>query len=135
MSINTLKDYFFWFAQPQTVLNNYDWLFAYIFAALILLGIILWLAKKLFVRHIVIQKLLQKFVNVGIWMGLVGLIWLGFRYESVPIFAKRIFAGSILLVALVWIGFVKWYFFRHFFKEKKEYDYDQVKNKYMPKTR
>lgn len=127
-----MTEYFFWFAQPSTVLNNYDKVFGYIFAALTLLGIIVWLVNKYMVRHAIVKKLLDRYSSAVFWTGLVGLIWFGFRYEAVPILSKRIVAGSIMIFGLIWLGFIKSYFVFKFFKEKREYDYNQVKSKYIP---
>lgn len=126
-----LTDYYFWFAQPSSLLNAYDWIAGYIFAGLLVLGILVWLVNKFFVNHPIFKKLLDKYSSAVFWIGLVGLIWFGFRYETVPIFSKRVFAGSIIAIGLVWLSFVKWYLVSRFSKEKKEYDYTMVKNKYI----
>jgi hypothetical protein len=127
-----MTEYFFWFAQPSSVLNTYDWVFGYIFAGLTALGIIVWLANKFLARHPVIKKLMGRYATAVFWIGLVGLLWFGLRYEAVPIFSKRVFAGGIMAIGLIWLGFVKWYFVSKFFREKREHDYNQVKSRYMP---
>lgn len=127
-----LTEYFFWFAQPSTVLNNYDWVFGYIFAGLTALGIIVWLINKFGVRHQITKKLLDRYATAVFWIGLVGLLWFGFRYEAVPIFSKRIFAGIVMALGIIWLGFVKYYMVFRFLKEKREYDYNQLKSKYIP---
>lgn len=129
-----LTDYYFWFSQPSTILNNYDWVAGYIFAGLVALSLIVWVVRKFFVEHQIVKKLLVKYDTALFWIGLIGLLWFGFRYQAIPIFSKRIFAGSIMLFGLVWLGYVKWYFIRRFFKEKTEFDYNQVKGRYMPQT-
>jgi hypothetical protein len=127
-----LTEYFFWFAQPSSALNVYDRVLGYFFAGLVILGIVVWLVKKFAVRHPVVKNLLDRYVSAVIWIGIFGLIWFGFRYEAVPIFSKRMFAGLVILIGLVWLGFIKWYFVSKFFKDKREYDYGQVRNKYIP---
>lgn len=131
MLINMLKDYYFWFAQPSTLLNNYDWGVGYFFAAILALGIIVWVIAKFFISHPVTEKLLRRYSNALIWFGVVGLLWFGFRYQAAPIFSKRIFAGIIILGGIIWLGFIKYYFVAKFFKEKKEFDYNVVKNRYI----
>ena len=126
-----LTDYYFWFAQPSTVLTDYDWYGGYFFGGLVALSILVWLANKLFVRHEVTKKLLSRYANAIFWFGILGAIWFAFRYQSIPIFSKRIVAGGVILIGIVWLGFITWYFIRKFFKEKREYDYNQVKNKYI----
>ncbi|HYC79457.1 MAG TPA: hypothetical protein VEC17_00330 [Candidatus Binatia bacterium] len=126
-----LNDYFFWFAQPASTLNNYDLAAGYIFAGLVVLSIIGWLVNKFVVKHPITKKLINKWATALFWIGLIGLIWFGFRYQAIPIFSKRIWAGGIIVLGLVWLGFVKWYFVKHYFQEKRDYDYNAVKTKYM----
>jgi hypothetical protein len=130
-----LKDYYFWFAQPSSFLNNYDWMAGYIFAALLALTVIFWLVNKFAVKNPVWKKYIGKLTTAIFWTGLVGMIWFGFRYEAVPLFSKRIIAGVILGLGIIWIGAVKWKFFRNFFREKREYEFNAVKTKYMPKSK
>jgi hypothetical protein len=127
-----LTDKYFWLAQPSSILNNYDWITGYVFAGLVALGLITWLVRKFFTSHPVGKKLLNKWANAFFWTGIIGVIWFGFRFEAVPIFSKRIWAAGVILLGLIWVGFVLWYFFRRFFAEKREYDYNTVKNKYIP---
>jgi hypothetical protein len=130
-----LTEYFFWFAQPSIALGNYDWFAGYFFAALVALSIIVWLVKKFVAKHELVKKLLSRYGNALFWFGLVGLIWFGFRYEAVPVLSKRAFAGGIIVLGLIWLGWVKYYFVFKFFKEKQEYDYGVVKSKYLPGKR
>lgn len=129
--MSMLTDYNFWFAQPSSLLNKYDWALGYMFGGMVALSIILWLVKKFFVTHPVVQHLIQRTVNSLFWMGLIGAVWFGFRYQIIPILSKRVVAGGIILIWLIWVGFIKYYFWFRFFKDKQEYDYTQVKNKYI----
>jgi cellulose synthase/poly-beta-1,6-N-acetylglucosamine synthase-like glycosyltransferase len=126
-----LTDYFFWFAQPATQLNNYDWAAAYIFAGLLVLSILGGLVNKFFIKHPIVKKLVSKWTAALLWTGIIGLIWFGFRFQAIPIFSKRFWAGAIMVMGLVWLGFVKWYLVKHFFGEKRDYDYNAVKSKYI----
>lgn len=133
--MNIFKDYYFWFSQPSSFLNTPDWVAGYIFAGLIVLSVIFWLLNKFVVRHIVLKKYWSRITNAMFWTGLIGMLWFGFRYESVPVFSKRIIGGFILLVGIIWMGWIKYKFIRNFWSEKKQYEYDMVKSKYMPKAR
>lgn len=126
-----LNDYFFWFAQPSSILNNYDIAAGWIFAGLIGLGIVGWMAKKFAVKHDVTRKLFSRWITAMVWTGIIGIIWFGFRYESVPIFSKRIWAGGILAFGLIWLGWVLWYLAFRYPAEKKDHDYNSVKSKYI----
>jgi hypothetical protein len=126
-----LTDYYFWFAQPSTILNSYDKVVGYVFAGLVVLAVLIWIFRRLLIKHPVVKKLINREANAIFWTGLLGVIWFGFRYEAVPIFSKRLWAGLIIIMGLIWLGFIKWYWLKRFKREKQEYDYNQVKNKYI----
>ncbi len=127
-------DRFFWLAQPTTMLHVYDKWAIYLFAFLFIVGMVLAGAVR-FIRHPVIKKLVRKLVTKDLTLGGVGLIWAGMRYENTPIFAKRFWAGLILLILIVWLLYIFRYLLFAFQREKSEYDEFQVKNKYMPRKK
>lgn len=129
------NDYYFWFSQPSTILNSFDLVLGYVFAGLVVLSVIAWLLKKFYFSHPVVRKLVGRFGNAMLWTGLIGLVWFGFRYEAVPIFSRRMWAALIVLSGVIWIGFIKWYMFSKFRKEKQDFDYASVKSKYIPGKR
>ncbi|MBI2355900.1 MAG: hypothetical protein HYV13_01675 [Candidatus Doudnabacteria bacterium] len=124
-------DYFFWFSQPSSILGTLDLVFGYFFAALFAVGILLLPAKRL-VRHEVVRVLVRKFMVKDLVIGLTGLIWFGMRYENIPIFARRFWAGFLVLILAVWVIWILKYLAFDFFKAKKEFDQLQLKSKYMP---
>lgn len=128
------KEKLFWFSQPSAVLNNYDSYFMWLFVALTVVGILMKVGAA-FSKHPVTRKLIQKFANAGLWMGIIGLFWYGFRYESTPIFAYRFWAGVIVLISLIWLVFVLKYLFTKFALEKRDYDKAQLNSRYIPGTK
>ncbi|HEV8601236.1 MAG TPA: hypothetical protein VGQ87_01405 [Patescibacteria group bacterium] len=129
-----LKDYYFWFSQPSSILNNYDQLFGYIFLGLAVLGLALW-GLAWVVKHPTVKTLLNRLAAWTFSTGISGLVWFAFRYENTPIFGKRFWAGLAFLVGIIWLGFILKYFFFRYFKDKKEYDDFQLKSKYMPSAK
>jgi hypothetical protein len=127
-------DKLFWFNQPGLLLNNYDHYFFWLFAGSTVLGVILKLLSR-FTRHPVWSRLWDKFGGVGLSMGISGLIWFGIRYENVPIFADRYWAGLVVLILLIWLVFVFKYMITRFRTEKIEYDRQQVNSRYIPGAR
>lgn len=127
-------DYFFWFAQPSTVLAQFDIIIGYFFAILFALGIVLFVAKR-FVKHKVYAKLIGKLVAKDLWVGSSGLIWFVMRYESIPIFAKRFWAAALIVILALWLLWILKYFVFSFWNEKKEFDQNLLKSKYLPKGR
>ena len=124
-------DYYFWFLQPSSFLDNFDKVIAVVFAALLAIGIILKLVSIMFKNPIVV-KLLNRFYKLTFWTGLFGLIWFGFRYENTPIFAKRFWAAAIVILGMVWLGWVVKYLAFNFFAEKKEFESESLKRRYIP---
>ncbi len=127
-----LKDKFFWFAQPSSILNDYDWGAGYIFAGLIGLFILFWVVNKFAIKNPVLKKHVSRLGTAMLWVGILGGIWFGFRYEAVPLLSRRVVAGAIMLLGIIWFGILKWKFWTSFFKEKKEFEFEQVKNRYIP---
>jgi flagellar biogenesis protein FliO len=126
-----LMDYDFWFIQPSSTLNNYDQATGILFAALFVVGIVLWIVKR-FVKHEIAKKLIGKLVLKDTIIGSSGLVWYGFRYENIPIFARRMWAGLTIIILIVWVIWLLKYVFFKFLREKREFDELQVRSKYLP---
>jgi cell division protein FtsW (lipid II flippase) len=126
------KDKLFWFSQPALALNNYDKYFLWMFAGLVVLGVILKLLAKLLTRHPVGRKLWNKFGNASASMGLIGLLWFGIRYENTPIFSARYWAAVVILILLVWVFFIIKFLFTKYGDERNSYDRMQLNSKYIP---
>lgn len=131
---NTLTDYFFWFAQPSTILDQADKYFLFFFIGLLGLGVVLGLVTR-FAKNSVNKALFRRFFHLAVWTAIGGLVWFGIRYENTPIFARRYWAGITLLVGVVWLLFILKYLVFNFRHQKTEYDKEQIKKKYLPKTR
>jgi len=125
---------FFWFTQPSSFLNQIDKNFGYFFLGLLLVGIIIrifvWLSKNQLNR-----RLLLKFWHLLLTIGILGLLWFGFRYENTPILSIRAWMGSILIIGLIWLVFVLKFLAFDYRKLKSEYEREVLKNKYVPKSR
>lgn len=124
-------DYYFWFSQPPTILTKFDLFVGYLFLALFVVGMVLLLAKR-FINHRTYAKLVRKFMFMDLTVGSLGLIWFAMRYESIPIFAKRFWTGGLLAILAVWILWILKYLFLNFFREKQEFEQEQLKSKYLP---
>ena len=129
--MNIFQDYFFWFAQPSTVLSGFDLAVGYTSAGLVVASVVLWAVNR-FLNHTILKRLISKFSRFGFGAGSIGLVWFALRYENTPIFAKRFWLFLMALVALIWLGFILNYLLRRFGPEKSEYDRYQVNSKYMP---
>jgi hypothetical protein len=131
---NRFTDYYFWFAQPTTILEQADKLLFYVFAGMLVLAIILLIGKKIS-KNPINKNLLNKLWNLTISTSITGLFWFWVRYENTQIFGRRYWAGLTLVVALIWLGFILKYLVFSFRTQKIEYDKEMVKSKYLPKAR
>lgn len=128
---NQLKDYYFWFVQPPTILTQADKYFGYLFLAGLILAIGLWAWSK-FIKHSVNKKLIKKFSSPILNLGISGLVWFGLRFENTPLFGQRYWAGLVMIVSLVWLGFVLKFLVFNYRTEKVEFEKESIKNKYIP---
>ena len=131
---NRIFDYYFWFSQPSTILTNADNYLGYIFAALFILAIV-FRATVAFAKNPITQTLFRKFWNLALFTSLSGLVWLAVRYENTPIFGQRYWAGITLVIGIIWLFFILKYLIIEYRVQKKEYDREIIKNKYIPKSR
>lgn len=127
-----LFEFYFWSTQPATALGKYDLFFGYLFAGLLVLAVLCSLGGR-FLRHPMVRKLSAKFENLAWTISIFGLVWFGFRYESTPVLARRLWAGLITVAAIVWLLFILKYLIFDFWREKSRYEREQIKNKYLPR--
>ncbi len=125
-------DYYFWFSQPLPDFVSGDKLLMLKFAGAAAAGAILLLLNRFVIKDVVIRKLLKRFANLGLTIGLSGLAWVGLRFENTPIFSRRYFAGAILLIGLVWLVFILKYWIFNFRPDRAEAKRQELKNKYLP---
>lgn len=65
-------------------------------------------------------------------MGLLVLIWSGFRYENIPWLSTHIVILVLFLIWLIWIIFIVKYALSEYPKQKKIWQEEKVKRKYLP---
>ena len=130
--MHQLLSYYFWSTQPALDLNKYDLFLGYLFAGLLALAILLWISQR-FLRHPMVRKAFAKFQNLALTISFFGLVWFGFRYESTPVMARRLWAGLIVLAGIIWLLFILKYLAFDFWREKNQYEREQIKNKYLPR--
>jgi len=132
--IPKLLTYDYWFKLPPIFFTVGDKILFWGFVVLFALGIVLWILAK-YQEHKVNLKLVRKLNSFSFWIGFSGLVWALLRYENTPVFALRMWAGIVLVCGIIWFLFILKYLLMNYFKEKKEYDYLQIKNKYIPGNR
>jgi hypothetical protein len=124
----------FWFTFPSFSLIAADRVLMWIFAALLAIGVIAPVVN-LWNKDLLWKNVIKRFRNLGLTIGLLGLFWFALRYENTPLFALRYWAGLILAIGVVWLGFIVKYLIFDFAKDRKAVANKQIKEKYLPKSR
>jgi hypothetical protein len=127
-----LKDYYFWFSQPSSFLSPEDKIFFYVFLAMVVIGVIFRVMAR-FTTNQITRKIWIKFWQLLFWIGISGLIWFGMRYENTFIFARRYWAGFTFVIGIIWLFFILKYLIFSYRGQKKEYEKELLKNKYLPR--
>ena len=131
MNIKNLFKMDYWFSQPFSAHGLTFWLFVISFLTLILGGIILYILvskKKDKTDKIVCKRL----GNLGMTMGLLGLIWMFIRQEQVPFLAWRFWLLLWVLLAVWWLARILEYTIRRVPQIKKEKAEKYRMQKYLP---
>jgi hypothetical protein len=130
--IQQFTDYYFWAAAPSLNLTAEDKIFMWLFLAITVLGVLSIAALYLNLDRLR-ERAIRKFKDLTLSIGLAGLIWFAIRYENTPIFGNRYWAGLILLVGLVWLGFYLKFLLMDYNKIKAQEEREALKKKYLPK--
>jgi hypothetical protein len=79
------------------------------------------------------RKYRQKFFSFLLSIGLAEMVWYGARAQNVSFFGTHFTAWLIVLIGLVWLVMLMVKMFRDYGKEKRQWEKEQVKLKYLPK--
>ncbi len=123
----------FWFDRyPLPFFELAMWVTLGVFAVVLAFGI--W--SKLRANKTGLDKLTasiwQKFGNLFLSLGLVGLVLLFFKQQRLPYLGMRFWLGLWALICLVWLGFILKYIFIEVPKKKEEKKKQEELRKYIP---
>ena len=76
------------------------------------------------------KNLIAKKYNLLITIGLLAMVWFGFRFELIKIFGTRIVVAIIYVVGLIWAYYVWRYYKRVYLHDKYLAEQEQIKNRY-----
>lgn len=108
-------------------------LFLFAGAILVLLSIVMKIAGKLAPTP-VDKKYRQKFFNLFLTIGLGELLWYLWRFENIRFFGTHFVALVVVLIGIIWFAAILVSFFRHYGTEKKNWEKQQLKLKYLQKV-
>jgi hypothetical protein len=130
MNISKLWDLKYLFGPNPTDLSRSDIWFFWSAAAMVVLGLIF---KIIAIRSEInspTRLLLNRFYHLFLTIGLLVFLWAGLRFENIPWLGTHVVVLGLLLIFLVWLGFIAVYlawkypkFFRAWRDEKTRQKY------------
>jgi len=134
LSILNLFTWHYWFSQPYIAHGNTKLIWVLLFLGLVLLGIAArWYAHRF--TGTPGSEVGRRLSNLGATMGLVGLIWFGFRQERVQFLAWRFWVLVWGLCLVWWLGKIVYYAVKRVPVIKEEKAKRELMDKYLPKKK
>lgn len=113
-------------------LSRSDLIFFWVTLAFIVAGII---SKIMAVRaetgspsKFLFRRLFHLFATMGILI----LLWIGFRFENIPWLSTHVVVLFLFLIWFIWTGFIAKYFVTKFRGEERIWKEEAIKRKYLP---
>jgi len=92
-----------------------------------------WINRKN--KNIIYHRLLNSLFNLSLTIGVLGLVFIFFRYEQIPYLGSRFLFLLLLVVFIIWAGFIGWYRLMVMPKEIKTKLQKDKFEKYLPASR
>lgn len=119
------------FGPNPAVLSRSDYIFFWVAASFALVGIV---SKVLALRcaHDDPRRVLwNRLWHAFFTMGFLLLVWFGARYENIPWIGTHFVALCLLLLFLIWAGFIAWYLIKTYPRELKRFQEENMRQKYL----
>ena len=101
MSFSNLLDWNYWMSQPFMAIGWVKWFWLLFFFGLILAGLVMRLWRTYLVDNLV-KEVLRRWSNLGVTMGIFGLLWFFFRQERAIFLAWRFWLLLLILISAWW---------------------------------
>ena len=111
------------------------WLLFAFFASLIILAILFYFYFTFIKKQSLYQKIKNRFLNLFLICGIVGIILLGFRNQNIPYFSSNLLMLLIILIFIVWLLVNLLFLFISFRKEIKDFKRKKEIERYLPKKK
>ena len=82
-----------------------------------------------------VAVLLSRFFHLFLTMGILVLIWVGAREQAIPWISTHFMALVLFIISVVWLGYIVKYYFRKYRHEVKDWQDEQVKRKYLSRSK
>ncbi|MBU0546347.1 hypothetical protein KKA13_03785 [Patescibacteria group bacterium] len=134
MSVLNLFYWSYWFNQPYIARGWVMWVWVGGFLGLVLTGIIMRMMSQIKEDNL-IKEVFRRFSNLGVVMGVCGLVWLFLRQQRVPFLAWRFWLLFWLIILIWWLVKVLRYSIKRIPEIKREQTERMAKEKYLPKKK
>ncbi|MAF13752.1 MAG: hypothetical protein CMI53_02560 [Parcubacteria group bacterium] len=101
------------------------------FTALIVVGILYKIKTKTDRDGLKVKAYIRLF-HLGLTIGILGYVYVFFAWQGITLLAGRFWLIILLLIALVWLGFIGKYLLREAPKMRKSIDQKRNFEKYIP---
>ncbi len=134
MSIGNLFYWHYWFSLPRVTWGTTFWLWFGFFSLFLAAAIVLRIVRN-YKQDNLIREVLRRYSNIGIGMGLLGLLWFFFRQQSAPILSWRFWLLVWLVGLAYWLYLVIRYHVKRLPEIRKEKEQRTTFNKYLPQRK
>lgn len=130
----TIKEVFtkkFLFEVNPVMLENVDKMFGVAGVIMVVLAVMFKLAAA-FAPTPVDKRIRSRFFALFATIGILEIVWFGLRYQNIRFLGSHFMALLLLLIALVWFGFIVRDIVKNYTSEKQAWEKEQVRQKYLP---
>ncbi len=134
MSFKNLLHFSYWFSQPDPTMQGVRSFWIIFFAAIIVLGILVFVVRML-KKENALRLVLGRFANACFTLGFLGLLWFAFRQENVSFLSWRFWMGLWVVAAVLWAGSILRYTIKRLPLIKAENKEREMREKYLPRPK
>jgi len=121
----------FLFGPYPLAMQPIDKIFFWVAAGSLVLAAGLWLINFFKKFNIVNHKLIDRFIILFFTFGLVGVVWVGIRYQNPLYLSWRLWYVLLMVVCTIWLVKILWYVLRKYKKDLADYRKNELKQKYL----
>lgn len=126
-----LWDYEYIFGPNPIDMTRSDWVFLYAATAGVVIAIIIkifvWRTEQGNPRRFFLNRLFHLFFTIG----LLALLWAGFRYENIPWLSTHFVVLAIILIGLIWAAYIAKFAIIEFPGQRRVWEDQKIKMKYL----
>ncbi|GEM_PF-2122157 len=123
----------YWFGFKRGALSYTFRIMVFLAVVSLLTAVVLKLKTRT-TKSPVTKKLLSRYTQPLLTMGILFAIWIPSRYEELRFFGSHVVALILVLLLFVWLAPTVLYHIRKFALDKRMWEKESLKRKYLPPT-